>query len=128
MTPSLSRSKKAAWRCSGVSSPLYTSAMEEEEEEDCPVVAPPSLLPGASTERSAAVTRARLAPRRTWRATDLWICMANPAFLYSGFIPLSTCIYPDDASWGTGLLTGVCSFAGHGGCRRWRSTKPKSCS
>ena len=34
----------------GVSSPLYTSAMEEEEE-DCPVVAPPSLLlpAGAST-------------------------------------------------------------------------------
>jgi hypothetical protein len=34
MMPSLLRSKKATCLCSGVSSPLYTSAMDDDEEED----------------------------------------------------------------------------------------------
>jgi hypothetical protein len=48
---------------------LYTSAMDEEEDSST------LLVPGPSTDMSTVVTIAKLAPRRTCRAIDLWTCM-----------------------------------------------------
>lgn len=91
MTPSLLRSKKATCLCSGVSSPLYTSAMEEEEEEEDPSTSTTrSLLPGPSTERSTAVTRATLAPRRTCRIRMVSLSV----FLAAYYLPVSAAALP----------------------------------
>jgi hypothetical protein len=98
MTSSLLWSKKATCLCSGVSSPLYTSAMEEEEDPSTSTTR--SLLPSPSTERSTSVTKSN-----TCATKD----MPHPH-------GLSFCLL------GGLLLTSVCSsFASHGGCRRPRS-------
>lgn len=88
MTPSLLRSKKAMCLCSGVSSPLYTSAMEEEEDPSTSTTR--SLLPGPSTERSMAVTRATLAPRMTCRIRMVSLSVSLVAY----YLPVSAAALP----------------------------------
>ena len=98
MTPSLSRSKKATCRCSGVSSPLYTSAMEE----------PGLLLPGY---------RSKLNSRH--KLKDTRAAIKNER---SGFFPTCNSISLSLTlpSWAGELdgLTGVRRFGGHGEPRR----------